>query len=153
VSPEQAEINVRGFEDVVRLASYGETPIGPLAGWYSIAPIQPVGGAWYFGFECPECRRTTPFFRDCSEGNLGNPFVGNGFEAICFFCKSAVKCASENAKSAQWARDPGQSPPESVYAKRARIKHRTPGLLVRRDLVYVSHLPRKQAISVRLTVP
>lgn len=63
-------------------------------------------------------------FRDFSDGNLGNPFVDYGFNATCFFCKSNIKCASENVRSSQWPLEPGEEAPESEYAHNPARKYK-----------------------------
>jgi Protein of unknown function (DUF2971) len=124
VTPERRGSNVKAFEDLIEVASYAEGPVAPLTDWYSLAPIQPTGGYWYFSFECPACRRISPMFRDCSEGRLGNPFVNYGFRAICYFCNAHIRCASENVRSAQSPLGPGQTSPESEYTKRPARRHK-----------------------------
>ena len=98
--------------------------MAPLPDWLSLAPIAPAGGYWYFSFECPECGETSPMFRDFSDGNLGNPFVNYGFHATCFFCKSNVKCASENVMSSQWPLEPGEEAPESEWTHNPARKYK-----------------------------
>lgn len=44
VTIEQKVKNVTAFETVVKVAAIGETPIAPLTNWYSLAPINPIGG-------------------------------------------------------------------------------------------------------------
>lgn len=116
--------NVEAFESLIKVAAFGDGPILPLTEWYSLAPIHPTGGYWYFSFECPACQRVSPIFRDYSDGNLGNPFVNYGVVAICYFCQANIRCASETITSAQWPLEPGQTPPESEYAKRPPRKYK-----------------------------
>ena len=123
VTPAQKSKNVKAFEDVVKVAALGGGPIAPLTEWYSLAPIQPTGGYWYFSFECPACRRPCPLFRDFSDGHLGSPFTNCGVQAICNFCKASLRCASEAIRPIQWPLEPGQSPPRSEYANRVTRKY------------------------------
>jgi hypothetical protein len=118
VTPEQRAKNVKAFEDVVKVAAYGYSPIAPPTAWYSLAPIRPTGGYWYFSSECPSCKRASPMFRDASDGHLGNPFANYGVQAVCYFCKAEFRCPSESIRSIQWPLDPGQIPPKSEYANR-----------------------------------
>jgi hypothetical protein len=106
---EQEVNNVKAFESLVEVAAFGGGPILPLTGWYTLAPIEPVGGCRYFSFECPTCHRVAPMFRDFSDGHLGNPFRSYGIRATCYFCKATDQCASENIKSAQWPLEPRTS--------------------------------------------
>ena len=123
VTPEQQSMNVKAFEDVIKVAAFGGAPIAPLTDWYSLAPIQPNGGYWYFSFECPACRHASPLFRDSSDGHLGSPFTNCGVQAICYFCKANVRFASEAIKPVQWPLEPGQTPPRSEYANRVARKY------------------------------
>ena len=95
VTAEQKSNNVKAFEAVVKVAAFGGGPIAPLTEWYSLDPIHPTGGYWYFSSECPACRRPCLLFRDFSDGNLGNPFRNCGVEVTCNFCKAGLLCASE----------------------------------------------------------
>jgi hypothetical protein len=119
----QKSNNVKAFEAVVKVAAFGGGPIAPLTDWYSLAPIQPSGGCWYFSFECQACRRPCPLFRDFSDGNLGNPFRNCGVEATCDFCKASLRCASETIRSLQWPLEPGQSAPRTEYANRVTRRY------------------------------
>ena len=121
---EQEVNNVKAFEALVKVAAYGDGPILPLTGWYSLAPIEPAGGYWYFSFECPTCHRVSPMFRDFSDGHLGSPFKNYGVRTTCYFCKAAVQVASETIKSSQWPLKPGQAPVESEYAHRPLRKYK-----------------------------
>jgi hypothetical protein len=123
VSLDQKLKNVTAFETVVKVASLGGAPVAPLTDWYSLAPIQPSGGRWYFGFECPTCNRFSPMFLDFSDGNMGNPFRNHGVHATCYFCQSNVRCASEGIRTRQWPLEPGQTPPRSEYAHRVPRKY------------------------------
>lgn len=118
VTPEQKLKNVKALEDVVKVAALGGGPIAPLTDWFSLAPIQPTGGCWYFSFACPACRRVSPLFRDFSDGHLGSPFANCGVQTICYFCKANVHCASEAIRPIQWPFEPGQTPQRSEYANR-----------------------------------
>lgn len=120
---EQEVNSVKAFESLVKVAAFGGGPILPLTGWYSLAPIEPAGGCWYFSFDCPTCHRVSPMFRDSSDGHLGNPFKNYGVLATCYFCKATAHCASENIKSAQWPLRPGQSPLPSEYAHQPARKY------------------------------
>jgi len=124
VTPEQKARNVKACEDLIKVAALGGGPVAPLPDWLSLAHITPAGGYWYFSFDCPECRKTSPMFRDFSDGNLGNPFVNYGFHATCFFCKSNIECASENVRSSQWPLEPGEEAPESEYAHNPARKYK-----------------------------
>lgn len=124
MTPEQKANNVRAFENLIKSAVFGGVQVAPLHDWFSLAPITPEGGYWYFSFECPQCRKTSPMFRDFSDGNLGNPFVNYGFNAVCIFCNSNVKCASENVTSSQWPLEPGEEAPESEYAHNPTQKYK-----------------------------
>jgi hypothetical protein len=123
VTPEQKFRNVKAFEDLVKVAALGGGPIAPLTAWFSLAPIQPTGGHWFFSFECPACRRASPLFRDFSEGHLGSPFRNCGVQAICYFCKANVLCASEGIGPIRWPLEPGQNPPKSEYKNRLARKY------------------------------
>ncbi len=117
-------MNVKAFESVVKVAAFGGgVPIAPLTDWWSIERIQPTGGLWYFSFQCPTCRRSSPLFQDYSDGNLGRPFKGCGFMSICVFCATKVRCAAEAVSSTQWPLAPGQAPPRSEYAHLVERKH------------------------------
>lgn len=116
MTPEQKANNVKAFENLIKSATFAGVQVAPLNEWFSLAPITPRGGYWYFSFECPKCGKTSPMFRDFSDGNLGNPFVNYGLHTTCFSCKSNIKCASENITSSQWPLEPGEKVPESEYA-------------------------------------
>jgi hypothetical protein len=124
VTSEQELKNVKAFEALVKVAAYGDGPILPLTEWYSLAPIEPAGGCWYFSFECPKCHQASPMFRDFSDGHLGNPFQRYGVRTTCYFCKVPVQVASETIKSSQWPLQPGQAPVESEYAHRPSRKYK-----------------------------
>ncbi len=124
ITPEQLIKNVNALETLIKVAAIGGRPIEPLTNWYPLAPIQPTGGLWYFSFECPVCRRIFPLFRDFSEGDLGNPFVGYGVRAPCLFCKANLQCPSQNLKSTQWPLEPGQIPPRTEYANRVPVRYK-----------------------------
>jgi hypothetical protein len=121
---EQKSKNVQAFESLVRVAAFGDVPIAPLASWYALAPIDPIGAHWYFGFDCPACGRLSPLFRDFSDGHLGNPFSKYGLLAICYLCKKNVRCPSEHIRSAQWPLEPGQSPVRSEYSNRVARRYK-----------------------------
>lgn len=120
---DQTEANVNAFESVVKVAAFGGGAIRPLEEWYSLAPIQPSGGFWYFAFNCPVCLRASPLFRDFSDGHLGKPFKGCGVRLICHFCKAPVRCSSEVIRPIEWPLAPGQTPPRSEYAHRVERKY------------------------------
>src|SRR5687767_4995237 len=101
---------------LVKVAALGEAPVAPLTAWYALARIEPTPGYWYFGFDCPACRRFSPMFRDFSDGHLGNPFSNYGVHAACYCCKVDVRCPSESIKSAQWPLEPGRAPVKTEYA-------------------------------------
>jgi DUF2971 family protein len=118
VIPEQQAKNVTAFESLVKVAAFGGGPIQPLTDWYSLAPIQPTGGLWYFSCKCQKCHRMFPLFQDFSDGDLGNPFRNYGVRVTCLFCNANLDCASEDIKSAQWPLEPRQTPPRGEYANR-----------------------------------
>lgn len=124
VTPEQKTKNVEAFETVIKVAALGDAPVAPLTDWYSLAPIEPTGGHWYFSFECQACQRVSPMFRDFSDGHLGNPFANYGVQAVCYFCKQSSRCPSECIRSAQWSLQPGQPPVRSEYASRVARKYK-----------------------------
>ena len=113
--PEQKAENVKACEKLIKVAALGGGPVLPLHDWISLARITPIGGYWYFSFECPGCKKISPMFRDFSDGNLGNPFVSYGFHADCFICKSNIECTSESVGSSQWPLGPSEEAPESEY--------------------------------------
>jgi hypothetical protein len=123
VTAEQKSNNAKAFEAVVKVAAFGGGPIAPLTGWYSLAPIHPIGGYWYFASACSACRRPCPLFRDFSDGNLGNPFRNCGVEATCNFCNASLRCASETISSIQWPLEPGQSAPRTEYANQVARRY------------------------------
>lgn len=120
---EQKSTNVRAFEDLVKVAAFGGGPIAPLTSWYSLGEIEPIGGYWYFSFNCPSCERDSPLFRDFSDGHLGSPFRSCGVRASCFFCKVELRCASEALRPIQWPLEPGEAPPRSEFAYRVARKY------------------------------
>ena len=71
-------INTSALESQVKLASDGGGPLPPLDETLPLSKIKPNTDTWYFSIECPKCRRTSPIFRDYSDGKLGNPFTGRG---------------------------------------------------------------------------
>jgi hypothetical protein len=120
---EQEAKNVKAFESVVKVAALGGGPILPLGHWFTLAPIEPTGGHWYFSVECPVCRRMSPMFRDFSDGHLGRPFTNGGVVVVCYFCKADVRCVAEAIRPVEWALEPGQPVPKSEYANRVARKH------------------------------
>jgi hypothetical protein len=126
VTPDQKARNVAAFESLVKVAALGESKekIAPLTEWYSLAPIEPAGALWYFGYKCPSCGRDSPLFRDFSDGNLGTPFVGYGVRSICLFCRAEMQCASEGIRPMQWPLEPGQKRPVTEYAIRVTRKYK-----------------------------
>jgi hypothetical protein len=123
ISAEQESKNVKAFEAVVRVAALGDGPILPLDAWYSLAAIEPIGGVWYFSFDCPVCNFVSPIFQDFSDGNLGSPFKQYGVQVNCRTCKSRIRCPSEKIRSSQWPLAPGQIAPRSEYANRVPRKY------------------------------
>jgi hypothetical protein len=121
---EQQVNNVKAFESLVKVAAFGGGPILPLTSWYTLAPIEPAGGCWYFSFECLTCHGASPMFRDFSDGHLGNPFKNYGVFATCYFCKATAQCASDNIKSTQWPLQPGQAAPPSEYTHQPARKYK-----------------------------
>lgn len=124
VTSEQKSRNVEAFEKLVKVASLGEGPIAPLTDWYSLAPTEPMGGHWYFGFDCPACSRFSPLFLDFSDGHLGNPFSSYGVQATCYSCKVNVRCPSECIRSTQWPLEPGKPPVRTEYANRVARRYK-----------------------------
>lgn len=124
MTQDRKEKNVKGFESLIKVAALGEGPIHPLSDWFSLAPIEPVGGYWYFSFVCPNCKKTSPMFRDFSDGNLGNPFQNYGVRVPCHFCKSNVECPSDEIITAQWPLGEGETAPESEYTHNPERKYK-----------------------------
>jgi hypothetical protein len=115
-SAEQKLSNVRALETVTKVCADGRTPVAPLNAWFSLAPIEPKGGYWYFGLECLECQQFSPAFQDYSDGNLGKAFKGGGVVAVCYLCKKENRCQSENLDSRQWPLKHGEKQPLTHYA-------------------------------------
>ena len=87
-------INTSALESQVKLAAEVGGPIPPLDETLPLSKIKPNTDTWYFSIECPKCRRTSPIFRDYSDGKLGNPFTGRGaVVAACHFCAHQVRAA------------------------------------------------------------
>jgi hypothetical protein len=124
VTPEQKSQNVKALETVVEVAA-GEDghPVLPLTEWYSLGPVSPAGGCWYFVATCPHCRFVSPLFADYSEGDLGNPFKGGGVHSTCHFCGAPISCPSERFHSFRWPLKPEQPEPESEYRNRKPRKY------------------------------
>ena len=77
--------------------------IPPLDETIPLSKIKPTGDAWYFSIECPKCRRTSPTFRDYSDGKLGNPFTGRGaVVAACHFWAHQIRAAPDVIASVLW---------------------------------------------------
>jgi hypothetical protein len=109
--------NIKAFETLVRVAAAGDGhPIQPLDRWWYLAPIEPIGGRWYFGFSCPNCREFSAMFLDYSDGTLGKPFKGCGILSCCIKCSTKARCPSEFIHSAMWPLEAGAVPPVSEFA-------------------------------------
>ena len=68
-------INTSALESQVKLAAEVGGPLPPLDETLPLSKIKPNADTWYFSIQCPKCRRTSPIFRDYSNGKLGNPFT------------------------------------------------------------------------------
>lgn len=91
--PTQDEINVGVFESVIKVAAHGGPLPLPWGGQVRLARVKANPGDWYFGVECPKCKRTSAAFRDWSDGKLGNCFHGSGDILLgCHFCPNQI-CA------------------------------------------------------------
>jgi hypothetical protein len=101
--PTQEEINVQTFESVVKIAALsGNMPL-PWYGTIKLARIAAKSGEWYFGVECKGCKRTSPAFRDWSDGKLGNCFRGTGEVLLkCHFCTREIRARAGQLVTAQW---------------------------------------------------
>jgi hypothetical protein len=101
--PTQEEINVQSFESVVKTAALrGNMPL-PWYGTMKLARIPAKSREWYFVVECQKCKRTSPAFRDWSEGKLGNCFRGTGEVLLkCHFCTREIRARAGQLATAQW---------------------------------------------------
>jgi hypothetical protein len=95
--------NTSAFESLVKVAAQEGGAIPPLDETFPLSKIKPNADTWYFSIECPKCRRTSPIFRDYSNGKLGNPFTGRGaVVAACHFCAHQIRVAPEAIASVLW---------------------------------------------------
>ena len=101
--PTQEEINVQTFESVVKIAALrGNMPL-PWYGTIKLPRIPAKSGEWYFVVECQGCKRTSPAFRDWSDGKLGNCFRGTGEVLLkCHFCTREIRARAGQLVTAQW---------------------------------------------------
>ncbi len=101
--PTQEEINIQTLESVVKVAALsGNMPL-PWYGTIRLARIPAKSGEWYFGVRCEACQRTSPAFRDWSEGKLGKCFHGTGEVLLkCHFCPRAIRARADQLVTAQW---------------------------------------------------
>jgi len=96
-------INTSALESQVKLAAEVGGPLPPLDETFPLSKIKPNTDTWYFSVECPKCRRTSPIFRDYSDGKLGNPFTGRGaVVAACHFCAHQIRAAPPAIASVLW---------------------------------------------------
>ena len=99
----QGEKNVDAFESIVKVAAHGGGRPMSWHGLFKLAPITPAVGSWYFGVECPNCRRTTSAFRDFSDGKLGNPFFGSGeIRLKCYSCGREISARALQIVTLRW---------------------------------------------------
>jgi hypothetical protein len=61
--------NVKAFEDLVKVAAHGGPQAMDVPETFSLAPISPVSGGWYFGVKCEDCRNISPAFVDATRGS------------------------------------------------------------------------------------
>ena len=95
--------NTSAFESLVKLAAQVGGPIPPVDETFPLSKIKLNADTWYFSIECPKCRRTSPIFRDYSNGKLGNPFTGRGaVVAACHFCARQIRAAPDAIASVLW---------------------------------------------------
>jgi len=94
--------NTEALETLIKVAAHGG-PILPFDRTFSLAPVKPVPGTWYFCVDCSSCRRTSPVARDFSGGRLGKPFSGEGIKALCHFCQATIRARGEQMAPFQWA--------------------------------------------------
>ena len=95
----QGEKNVEAFESIVKVAARATS----WHGLFKLAPITPAVGSWYFGVECPNCRRTTSAFGDFSDGKLGNPFFGSGeIRLKCHSCGREISARALQIVTLRW---------------------------------------------------
>jgi hypothetical protein len=70
---------------------------------YTLDPPKPTSGAHYFVAKCHNCNVDTPLVVDHSEGELGNPFQGNGeLVACCWLCGKSIFAKTNDIKSIKW---------------------------------------------------
>lgn len=102
VSGEQKRRNAATFEETIKAAMIlgGVTPLHER---FSFPKANPIKGEWYFCSDCTKCGRRVPYFRDASNGNLGNPFKGYGaFVAPCRRCRTEEPAELASLYSASW---------------------------------------------------
>jgi ribosomal protein S27E len=99
----QGEKNVEAFESIVKVAAHGGGRPMSWHGLFKLGPIKPAAGSWYFGVECPNCRRITSAFRDFSDGKLGNPFFGSGeIRLECYSCGREISARALQIVTLRW---------------------------------------------------
>jgi hypothetical protein len=100
----QTKTNVVAFESALKVCAAGGPKPLPIDGDYSLASIKADSHQWYCGGECPACRRTTPLFRDYTDGALGlKPFSGSGaVRFTCQFCEVVSKVGVSQLLTVRW---------------------------------------------------
>lgn len=95
--------NVEAFERMVAFCFKGMSRPSLGGRFYTFAKIDPVQAVWYYGAECSKCKRTTPAFKDSSNGKLGNVFLGpGGLHLTCRFCSSKIEASAPEVIAFQW---------------------------------------------------
>ncbi len=103
VTESQKKTNVEAFENMLTFVFNDKELIAPLDDTYSFVRVTPIAGTSYFFAECSHCQRSSPLFRDPSNGQMGNPFSGpGGFRVPCAFCPEEIRVGSQGVHSAEW---------------------------------------------------
>jgi hypothetical protein len=99
----QERKNVKAFESMLDFVFNNKNIVAPLFETYSFAKVKPTAGTSYFVAECNHCNRSSPLFRDPTNGQMGNPFTGpGGFRAPCAFCPQEIRAGSQDVHSVEW---------------------------------------------------